>query len=94
MKFNYLGAITSSDRDLIGEVRVQANKATGIAGYLRDTIWRNRHMSIKSKVRIYKTCIRSILTYATETRTDTAKTKRILRTAEMKMLRAISHFER
>lgn len=89
MKFNYLGVITSSDRDLIGEVHIQANRANRIAGYLRDIVWRNQHISIKSKVRIYKTCIRPVLTYAAEARADTAKTKRILRMAEMKTLRAI-----
>lgn len=36
MKFNYLGSITSSDRDLIEKIRIQANRANGIAGYLRD----------------------------------------------------------
>lgn len=46
-------------------------------------------MTIRSKLRIYKTCIRPVLTYAAETRADTAKTKRILRTAEMKTLRTI-----
>ena len=47
-------------------------------------------MTLESKVRIYKTCVRPIMTYAAETRADTAKTKRMLRTTEMKTLRAIT----
>lgn len=43
-------------------------------------------MITESKVRIYKTCVRPILTYAAETCADTKKTKRILRSTEMKTL--------
>lgn len=39
--------------------------------------------------RIYKTCIRPIMTYAAETRADTRKTKEIARVSEMKILRSI-----
>lgn len=46
-------------------------------------------MSTRSKVRIYKTYIRPILTYTAETRADIIKMKRILRTTEMRTLRAI-----
>ena len=46
-------------------------------------------MSIESKTRIYKTCVRPIMTYATETRAETAATKQLLRTTEMKTLRSI-----
>jgi hypothetical protein len=45
-------------------------------------------MTVESKVRIYKMCIRPILTYVAETRAETSKTKRILKTAEMRTLRA------
>jgi len=42
-----------------------------------------------SKVRIYKTCIRPIMTYGIETREETNKTKRMLRVAEIETLRRI-----
>lgn len=89
MRFKYLGVETSSDRNLIDEIRTQTNKSSQISGFLKDVIWRNKNMNIGSKVRIYKTCIRPILTYAAETRADTSKTKRIMRTTEMKILRRI-----
>ena len=46
-------------------------------------------MSTESKVKIYKTTVRPILTYAAETRADTSKTKQLLRTTEMNTLRTI-----
>lgn len=86
-KFNYLGVETASDRNISREVRTQADKAARISGCLRDSIWRN--LCTRSKVRIYRTCIRPILTYAAETREETSKTKKIIRTTEMKILRTI-----
>lgn len=56
MSFNYLGVGITSSRDLQKEVKCQITKATLIAGYLRDVIWRNKHMTIEGKTRIYKTC--------------------------------------
>ncbi|XP_045466794.1 uncharacterized protein LOC123675480 [Harmonia axyridis] len=46
-------------------------------------------MSADSKVRIYKTVVRPILTYAVETRADSTKTKNTMRAAEMIILRTI-----
>lgn len=60
-----------------------------ISGALSTIIWRNKYLSNKTKVRIYKACVRPVLTYAVETRAETAKTKQIFRTTEMRTLRAI-----
>ncbi|XP_011631965.1 uncharacterized protein LOC105423758 [Pogonomyrmex barbatus] len=89
MKFNYLRIETASDRNITEEVRTQAIKAARISGYLRDIIWRNQHISARSKIRIYKTCVRPILTYIAETRAETSKTKRIMRATKIKILRTI-----
>jgi len=48
MTFNYLGAKITSNRDLKEEIRAI------VSGFLRNLIWRNKHMSI-SKIRMYKT---------------------------------------
>lgn len=89
MKFNYLGSQISSSRNLIEEVRANCIKASFISGSLRDLIWKNKYMTAECKIRIYKTCVRPILTYAAETRAETTKTKKLLRSTEMKTLRAI-----
>jgi len=60
-----------------------------MSGCLRQIIWANEYMRKDSKVRIYKTCIRPIMTYGIETRQETNKTKSMLRVAEMKTLRTI-----
>ncbi|XP_060530090.1 uncharacterized protein LOC132704215 [Cylas formicarius] len=60
-----------------------------LSGCLRDRVWSNPYMRKDSKIRIYKTCIRPIMTYGTEVREDTNKTKQMLRVAEIKTLRTI-----
>ena len=68
----------------------QTQKAAAVSGCLREPIWKNKYMNTQSKVRIYKTCVRPIMTYAIETRADSVRTKSLLRTSEMKVLRNIS----
>ena len=46
-------------------------------------------MSAETKTRTYKTTVRPVLTYAAETRAETTPTQQILRTTEMKIIRAI-----
>ena len=60
-----------------------------ISGCLNETIWSNKYLRNEAKVRIYKSNVRPILTYAAETRTDTAKTRQLLEVTEMKALRRI-----
>ena len=90
MSFEYLEIIASSSRNTYDEVKTQVNKAARVSGCLHHTIWKNKHMSITSKARIYRTAVRPILTYAAETRADTNRTKRALRTTEMRVLQAIA----
>ncbi|XP_044754993.1 uncharacterized protein LOC123313947 [Coccinella septempunctata] len=82
----------SSNQDRTYEVREPANKACRVASALRDVIFNNKYMSKHSKTRIYKTCVRPIMTYAIETRADNKRTKSILRTTEMKILITISGY--
>lgn len=89
MKFKYLGIELSGFGDVESEVRQQTNKALRVAGCLNDTIWKNKYLQTETKSRIYKATIRPIMTYTAETRPDTTKTKRILETGEMKVLRKI-----
>lgn len=90
MSFRYLGAHITSNRNLKEEVQKQTVKAAMMAGYLRDIIWRNKYMRLESKVRVYKTCVRPVMTYAIETRAETTKTTHLLRTTEMRILRCIT----
>ena len=49
------------------EVRHQAIKASRISGCLNETIWSNKYLRNEAKVRIYKSVVRPIPTYAAET---------------------------
>ncbi|XP_060524527.1 uncharacterized protein LOC132700944 [Cylas formicarius] len=90
MKFKYLGIDITSYVNVVDEVRQQVAKANKVAGCLNDVIWRNKHLKKHTEVRVCKTTIRPIMTYTAETRSDTAKTSRLLETTEMKILRRIS----
>ena len=57
VNFKYLGVNITSSRNLKKEVKAQTNRATTISGYQREIIWRNKNISIESKVRLYKTCV-------------------------------------
>ncbi|XP_050457558.1 uncharacterized protein LOC126854663 [Cataglyphis hispanica] len=92
MSFKYLGVEISSNQDRKKEVQGQIDKAARISGYLKEIIWRNKHMKREAKVKIYKTCVRPIMTYAAETRADIRKTKSMVRTTEMRTLRAIAGY--
>ncbi|XP_015182496.1 PREDICTED: uncharacterized protein LOC107069571 [Polistes dominula] len=90
MEFNYLGIIISNFSDIESEVRGQAIKVARTASLLNDTIFRNKHLRIDAKARIYKTAIRPILTYAAETKSETSKTRQIMEATEMKIVRRIA----
>ncbi|XP_057654722.1 uncharacterized protein LOC130892978 [Diorhabda carinulata] len=89
MSSRYLGVVVTSHSDIYQETIYQVRKAAATTSALRDIVWRNKHIGIETKTRIYKTCIKPILTYAIETRTDTKKTKQTLKTTKMKTLRCI-----
>jgi hypothetical protein len=87
--FNYLWVEISARRDLKQEVRIQTMKAACISGCLYKLIWRNKRMSTECKVCIYKTNVRPVLAYASETRAETTYTQQLLYTTQMKIIRAI-----
>ncbi|KAI4473735.1 hypothetical protein M0802_015960 [Mischocyttarus mexicanus] len=88
MTLNYLGVDVTSHHDLYKKTTNQVRKPAVVLGALKNIIWRNKYLRKEAETRIYKTCVRPVLTYAIETRTDTKKkTKQALRTAEMNILR-------
>jgi len=57
-------------------------KAARISGCLYNLIWFNKYMSTECKVRIYKTNVRPVSTYASEMRAETAYTQQLLWTTD------------
>ena len=94
MPFTYLGIQVTSHRDLETEVKHQAIKTSKISGCLNSAIWSNQYLRTETKVRVYKTVVRPILTYAAEKRPDTAKTSQLLEMTEMQTLRRIMNVTR
>ena len=78
-----------SYRNAYMEVRHQTNNAARISELLRDVTWRNKCMTVESKIKICKAVVRPIMTQGAERRAATTKTKQLLWTTEMNTLRAI-----
>lgn len=76
---------------MISEVQKHTTKTVQVTGALNGMVWKNKdNMNRYSKIKIYKTTIRPILTtYAGETRAVTQVTKPKIRTVKMKILRNI-----
>ena len=72
------------------EVRKQVNKASAISGCLNSYIWRNKYLRRETKVKIYKTVVRPVMT---ETRSVTVKTKQMLNITEMNVLRKVQSIQ-
>ena len=77
--FKYLGGIISSDRNTDIGVRQQTDSAARISGLLRDVSWRDKYMTVESKIKIYKAVVRPIMTDSAETRAATTKTKQLFK---------------
>ena len=63
--FTYLGSVISSDGSLDDELTTRIGKASGGFNAINN-IWVNKGISLKTKVRIYKAAIITILTYGAE----------------------------
>ena len=85
IQFRYLDLNISSAHNPANDPRSLINKA----GYLRDIVWSNPYMHTDGKIRNYKTCMRLIMMYGTEVRSDTNKMKSMLWLDETKTLRTI-----
>ncbi|GJQ83106.1 putative Si dkeyp-35f12.3 [Trypoxylus dichotomus] len=79
--FKYLRAIITSSGNLDSEVRKQTMKASQISDCLRNIVWRNKYLKME-KVRIYKSAVRLVMTYAAITRPNTSKIQQMMRTVE------------
>lgn len=91
LEIKYLGITLTSSGQTEKEIKEQIIKGNRIAGCLNYSIWYNKHLKQDSKVRIYKSIIRPILTYAAETRSETIRTQQQLEVAEMRVLRKITN---
>jgi hypothetical protein len=54
---------------------MQMTEVATMSDYVRDIIWKNKYMILRSKITMYKTCVRPITIHAIETRAETTITK-------------------
>jgi len=66
-KFSYLGSIVNSSNNLDDEINQRIRKALTNFGQLSSWVWKNHHLAIKLKIKVYTACILSVLLYSRET---------------------------
>jgi len=87
--FKHLGDdITSINRNLKEEEQAQTTKVVTTSDYLRHITWKNKYMNLKSKIKIYRICVRPVMTYVIETRAGTINHHQT--STEMRILRCIT----
>ena len=87
--FCYLGSTLSNDGEVLKEINIRIGKATSAFNNLKKTTWKSRALSNKTKIRIYKSNVRSVLLYGAETWKCTKEIERRLRGVEGRLLRRI-----
>src|SRR5205085_4224349 len=66
-ELRYLGSVLAATGDLGGEVSTRIRAAAAAFAGLRLRLWRRRDVSVRTKVRVYMSLVRSVLLYACET---------------------------
>ena len=66
-KFVYLGSVVSKDGGADEDIKRRINKARHVFNTLRQ-IWRSNVLSIRNKIWIFNTNVKSVLLYGSETR--------------------------
>ena len=64
--FTYLGSTMTTNTTLDKEISTRLGKSASTFGALTSRVWRNRHLSNRTKTRIYEACVLSILLYGGE----------------------------
>ena len=86
--FKYLGATITENNEILAEIKARIT-ACNKAYYSSHNMLKNKNISRKTKKNIYKTIIRPVVTYGSETWTLTKSAETVLNTWERKVLRKI-----
>ena len=87
--FKYLGSYLSNDCKLDFEVENRVSQASGAFGRLRDRVFHNHNLSLKTKVKVYEAVCLSVLLYGSEGWTLYARHTKILEMWHIRCLRVI-----
>lgn len=86
--FKYLGSIISSDNSINEEIKARISSATKCYATITNVLG-SKELSWKTKICIYQTIIRPVVTYGSETWVLTKRQEIMLNTFERKILRRI-----
>jgi len=91
-KFIYLGSDVVSSSSSTPEVHSCIGLANSIVGQL-DRVWRNRRLSLNTKLRLYTSLVQSVLLHGSETWTltkaDTARLQAFHMKAQQRILNIV-----
>lgn len=65
-KFTYLGSTKTQNATLDLKLGTRLGKAASTFRRLTKRVWRNKHLPVLTKVRVYEACVLSILLYGAE----------------------------
>jgi hypothetical protein len=88
-KFNYLGITVNNEGTNVDEIKEKI-QATSRAYFANRKALKSKKIRTKTKIKIYKTIIRPIMTYAAETLTMTKMDEDKLERCERRIIRAIT----
>lgn len=87
-RFKYLGAVITADNDVTEEIKNRIQSANRCLFALNKLI-KSKNLTRSSKIKIYKSIVRPVITYGCETWTMTKANEEKLRRFERKILRKI-----
>ena len=86
--FNYLGSILNAHNKMNIEIAERTVKGSKVY-YVNATLIKSKFLKKNTKMKIYKTIIRPVVTYSSQTWTLTTKDKNNLRIFERQLLRKL-----
>ena len=87
-QFKYLGATITSDARATAEIKIRIATATSTLARLKP-IWRNKNISMTSRMHLLRALITSIFLYGCETWTVTAEMEKRINAFEMNCMRRL-----
>ena len=89
--FRYLGSTVSSNARIDKEICYRIGNASAAFGKLQDRLWKNRHVSVRVKCKVYRAVVLTALLYGAETWTVYRAQVQRLHAYMMRQLRAIQN---
>ena len=89
-RFKYLGSIITPSGQPVEEVKARISAAHAVFAQLNNSLWRRREISLRTKIKIYKAVVRSVLLYGAETWCMRVEERRQLEVFDHSCLRRVT----